>query len=168
MNEKLLTIRPPGPADAVGLGLAWRAILREQLSGAVDEAYWESFTEEDSIEFWHKRLADRGGRRIAVATQSHRIVGLALLEPAPGDDHGYGQPARNVELRAIGVLSGLTIDTALSRLYDYVLPDPVPAQCWVYRINMSLRRFLRTRGFGLDGLSAIDEATGLEISRMVR
>ncbi|MDO5746398.1 MAG: hypothetical protein Q4P66_01885 [Actinomycetaceae bacterium] len=160
-----LIVRAPTITDAVGAGMAHHAILQE-LYGGLDKDIAVS-SEEELVEYWHDKITHLRGRKIALACSSRRVVGIALLESSPEDDHGLGTPARVNELVCLHMLSDFYSQPVLQRMFDFVLPAAAPAQIWVWREDQRLRRFLRINGFILDGLS-IAEDNGLEFSRLTR
>lgn len=164
-----LTVRVPTLVDAARAGIAHQQILREVLANqTLPEHFWETHSEEQLMQFWRCQILESKGARIAVLCRGRQIVGMVLIRESQANDHGMGNPARDLELRFLGIIEEFFSESDLQRLFDFVLHPATPAQTWVYRSNQRLRRFLRVNGFTLDGLSVIEEETGLLISRMTR
>lgn len=162
-------VRQPQVTDAAGTGMAYALLEHERHDGRVDERYWQTHTEEGAVEYWHKVFRQRvQGRRIAVAVTHRRVVGVCGLELAGRTDR-FGSPtARQHELFAMWALSEYATHDVYQRMFDFVVPHLAPCQCWVWREDQALRRFLRMNGFTLDGMTHEDPTSGIVYSRLVR
>lgn len=162
-------VRAPLMTDAVGAGIAHHHILIQGYmdvdNGNVDTSAFPS--EEELVDMWHQKMSHPKGKKIAVALHSRRVIGMALLENSPCNDHGLGAPARPQTISFLATLKEYAHSTVLQRLFDFILPDALPAQAWVLRKDQYKRRFFRMNGFTLDGVSTFDDYHR-EISRLTR
>lgn len=162
-------VRKPSLTDAAGAGMAHALTERQQFAGRVPDDYWATHTEETAMQYWHDIFGTRvQGRRIALGVTQRRVVAMCGIHDSGSTDRSGALPARSREIFYFAALSEYADPDVLQRMFDFVLPTIAPCQCWVWREDQVMRRFLRMNGFTLDGLTTVDPASGLEYSRLVR
>ena len=154
-----VNVRPPEVPDAAGIGVAHARMWLSHYGKFIEPAYLDRFDEAVLVGQWHRLLtADPGGRRIAVAVEHGRVVGIAMSVPTVRSEN-MALPPRQRE--------GLG-----RRLLEYVLSPHEPAQLWLpegYDGEKRAHRFYRRAGFLSDGAVTGKEPNfGLQLSRMVR
>lgn len=161
-------VRTPTLVDAAGAAMAHYQILTETIGHAALESFWEKYTEEALVSYWHEQILQTKGRAIAFASRGRQVVGMAYVRKSSLNDHNLGPAPRDLDIAFFGVIEQFYSPQVAQRLLDYVLDHDTPAQIWVLRSDQLKRRFLRINGFTMDGLSLIDEESGQFISRMTR
>lgn len=101
-----------------------------------------------------------------MAESGTQIIGIAITNPARAlREH---EPARELELSSLYVLSAHHERGVGQALLDTVLPPGTPAQLWVAERNPRARRFYGRNGFTPDGALITDDSLGLNEIRLVR
>lgn len=156
-------LRVPAAADASAIArvhvATWRATYGHLIA--------ESFFDDDALRrretMWRAILVGQdSARRLVVAEVDGAIVGFAHAGSPLG-----AHPVRGLQLYTLYVLPAHHGSGVGQALLDAVLGDEA-AELWVARDNPRALGFYRRNGFGPDGATADDAATGLAGLRLVR
>ena len=167
-----VNVRPPEVPDAAGIGVAHARMWLSHYGKFIEPAYLDRFDEAVLVGQWHRLLtADPGGRRIAVAVEHGRVVGIAMSVPTVRSEN-MALPPRQRELSMHYLMPEFQGEGLGRRLLEYVLSPHEPAQLWLpegYDGEKRAHRFYRRAGFLSDGAVTGKEPNfGLQLSRMVR
>ena len=67
-------VRTPTLVDAAGAAMAHYQILTETIGHAAPESFWEKYTEEALVGYWHEQILQTKGRAIAFASRGRQVV----------------------------------------------------------------------------------------------
>lgn len=167
-----VNVRPPEVPDAAGIGVAHARMWLSHYGKFIEPAYLDRFDEAVLVGQWHRLLtADPGGRRIAVAVEHGRVVGITMSVPTVRSEN-MALPPRQRELSMHYLMPEFQGEGLGRRLLEYVLSPHEPAQLWLpegYDGEKRAHRFYRRAGFLSDGAVTGKEPNfGLQLSRMVR
>lgn len=167
-----VTVRPPEVQDAAGMGVAHARMWLAHYGKFIDPKYLGRFDEAVLVDQWHRLLTtDLAGRRVAIAVEHGRVVGIAMTVPTIRTEN-VALPARNREVSMHYLLSEYQGQGLGRRLLEYVLGPQEPAQLWLpsgYESEKRAHRFYRRAGFLSDGAVTGREVNyGLVLNRMVR
>lgn len=167
-----VNIRPPEVQDAAGMGVAHARMWLANYGEFIDDKYRSRFDEPTLVGQWHNLLtSDQAGRRIAVAVEHGRVVGIAMTVQTVRNEH-VAPPAREREVSMHYLMPEYQGQGLGRRLLEYVVGPQEPAQLWLpsgYPGEKRAHRFYRRAGFLSDGAMTGREVNyGLALNRMVR
>lgn len=167
-----VTVRPPELPDAVGMGVAHARMWLANYGEFIDPKYLPRFDEATLVGQWHNLLSSEdSSRRIAIAVEHGRVVGIAMTVPTVRNEH-ITSPAREREVSMHYLMPEYQGQGLGRRLLEYVIGPREPAQLWLpsgYAGEKRAHRFYRRAGFLSDGAESGREANyGLALNRMVR
>ena len=136
------TVRVPDPSEATEIADVHVQTWREAYSHLLPEGFFDD-------EYVRGRHRMWTGRRIRVADEDGRIIGLAVAGPsAPA---GEEVPPRERQLYMLYVVAAAHGRGVGQALLDAVVGDE-PAVLWVAKDNPRAIAFYRRNGFAFDGL----------------
>lgn len=167
-----VTIREPEIPDAAGMGVAHSRLWLANYGEHISPQARAKFDEAALAGQWHDLLvAPTVGRRIAVAVERGRIVGISMTVPTVRQG-GTVPPARERELSMLYLFPEYQGQGYGKRLLEYVVGPTDPAQLWLpsgYSGEGRAHRFFRRAGFLTDGvISGVEPNYGMSLNRLVR
>lgn len=167
-----VNVRPPEVQDAAGMGVAHARMWLAHYGKFIDPKFLPRFDEAVLVGQWHHLLTnDLAGRRIAIAVEHGRVVGIAMTVPTIRTET-VTAPARDREVSMHYLMPEYQGQGLGRRLLEYVVGPREPAQLWLpsgYEGEARAHRFYRRAGFLSDGAVTGKEVNyGLRLNRMVR
>lgn len=167
-----INVREPELPDAAGMGVAHSRLWLANYGEFLSEDQRVRFDEALLAEQWHDLLSQPSqGRRIAVAVEHGRIVGIAMTVPTLRSPD-VPTPARGRELSMHYLFPEYQGEGYGRRLLEYVCGPTEPVQLWLpsgYPGESRAHTFYRRAGFLSDGaMTGIEPSFGLPLNRLVR
>ncbi|WP_203580274.1 GNAT family N-acetyltransferase [Microbacterium hibisci] len=160
------TVREPEPPDAAEIADLHVVTWQETYSHLLPADYFDAAWVEDRHRMWTRLLEGGRDRRVRIAEEDGRVIGLALS--APSTPQGDDTPPRERQLYMLYVLAAAHGRGVGQALLDEVLGDE-PAVLWVAKENPRAIAFYRKNGFEFDGPEqTYPGAPTLVDARMVR